>query len=1017
MTDEGNFKDGLISRIITEVGMDKEQATELADILSKQMTKIILAERSQIVDSAIKKAQEVLANNKVKPKANQRTILQKLVEMANMGVLDSEMVYEAFRQTHEFPKNFMPYDAEFTNTLREWGDRISKLPAGVIRSIEEEKMGRALMNKSKFTADDVLSSYWYFSLISQASTSAINAMAGANNLIANVAVWSIYNPKSFFPMVRAMYSAVAGTNSAAVNSFLYVMRNGLNPSGMQDEKRAKYPKTNVLEGATPENTPKIVYYLTNFGDGKINFLPDWMNTALKNVNPRQLMRLLRATDMFLREVAYEAKAAQLGAAAYTREGFDMAKRQAELELASSQATGKQKDQEIIIRANEIYREQRLADEGQRAIAEQASLETAFNQEPQGLFGMLANFVNGLLAKYPATKFVIPFTNVVANVTNEFLNYTPIFSQYRLIRAKKSGMKDPFTQGRADKEYEIQMKGILGILAMVPFIIQALTGGDEEDQEKRPYIQFYAEGPKDPRQKKIWQQRGGQKYSVRVGDTYFSYLYTPLVIPLASGAMLQEEIKSMRKKGEKLQAEDIGKLAASAITAPFSIGFVAVLNQSFLTGLADLLEFKESQNPVEKGTQFVGGIISRMLVPGAFRDINKLYTESHIFPDTLNPEIETSYIRVNAQHGSRIHDPRNLPAMVFQWSEQSSRRAAQQELSELVARECTRLVGEGANIEDRHTRQRRALHFGDIAVLCYGHHELRIVRRTLTEAGIPCQSSGTGLGSVFDSAEASDVHAWLRLLSAISGHGAVLNKLLAFEGTPLGGAEAKALISISRNPQDQAARCAGFQREAEMLQRLGPLAAMLKRLDNSFVIASNLGFAEGERRYTNWRHIAGLLQQEHARGRRGPRALEQWLGRQIARGTSSAGSETLSGESALMKIETDSAAVQMVTVHGAKGLEYPVVFCPFLWHLKSKRERLKKKAALFRTRKEWCIDVGSSDFDENLAASTADMSNATYIDVLSNGFKLRTTSLAHNTSNAAFLFAAFAEVPFNYALAR
>jgi hypothetical protein len=625
-SDEGNFKDGLISRIITEVGMDKEQATELADILSKQMTKIILAERSQIVDSAIKKAQKILADNKIKPTSNQRTILQKLVEMANMGVLDAEGVYEAFRKTHDFPKGFMPYDAEFTNTLREWGDRISKLPAGVIRSIEEEKMGRALMNKSKFTTGDVLSSYWYFALISQASTSAINALSGASNLISNVAVWSMYNPKSFFPMMRALYSAVSGKQSAAVNSFLYVMRNGLNPSGMQDEKRAKYPKTNVLEGATPDNTPKIVYYLTNFGDGKINFLPDWMNTALKNVNPRQLMRLLRATDMFLREVAYEAKAAQLGAAAYTREGFDMAKRQAELELASSQATGKQKDQEIIIRANEIYREQRLADEEQRAIAEQASLETAFNQDPQGLFGMLANFVNGLLAKYPATKFVIPFTNVVANVTNEFLNYTPIFSQYRLIRAKKSGMKDPFTQGRADKEYEIQMKGILGILAMVPFIIQALTGGDEEDQEKRPYIQFYAEGPKDPRQKKIWQQRGGQKYSVRVGDTYFSYLYTPLVIPLASGAMLQEEIKSMRKKGEKLQAEDIGKLAASAITAPFSIGFVAVLNQSFLTGLADLLEFKESQNPVEKGTQFVGGIISRMLVPGAFRDINKLYTE-------------------------------------------------------------------------------------------------------------------------------------------------------------------------------------------------------------------------------------------------------------------------------------------------------------------------------------------------------------------------------------------------------
>jgi hypothetical protein len=626
-SDEGNFKQNLISRIITEVGMDEQNATELATLISAQMEKAMLAQRSENVDKAIKKAQEILLNNKVKSTANQRTVLQKLIEMANMGVLDSEMVYEAFRQTHDFPKGFMPYDAEFANTLREWGDRISKLPAGVIRSIEEDKMGKALLGRSKFTTGDVLSSYWYFALISQASTSAINALSGSSNLIANIATWSLYNPKSFFPMMKAMYSAISGKQSAAVNSFLYVMRNGLNPSGMQDEKRAKYPKTNVLEGATPENTPKIVYYLTNFGDGKINFLPDWMNTALKNVNPRQLMRLMRATDMFLREVAYEAKAAQLGAADFTRQGFDMAKRQAELELASSQATGKQKEQEVIIRANEIYREQRLKDEEKRAIAEQASLETAFNQDPQGLFGMMANFVNALLAKYPATKFVIPFTNVVANVTNEFLNYTFPVAMWRVYQSKKNGLKDPFTQGRADKEHEIAIKGVIGFAALVvPFIIQALTSGDEEDQEKRPYVQFYAEGPKDPRQKKIWQQRGGQKYSVRVGDTYYSYLYTPLVIPLAMSAMLQEEVKSMKKKGEKLQAEDMGKLAASVLTAPFSVGFVAVLNQSFLTGLADLLEFKESQDPVQKGTQFVGGIISRMLVPGAFRDINKLYTE-------------------------------------------------------------------------------------------------------------------------------------------------------------------------------------------------------------------------------------------------------------------------------------------------------------------------------------------------------------------------------------------------------
>jgi len=626
-SDEGNFKQNLISRIITEVGMDEQNATELATLISAQMEKAMLAQRSENVDKAIKKAQEILLNNKVKSTANQRTVLQKLIEMANMGVLDSEMVYEAFRQTHDFPKGFMPYDAEFANTIREWGDRISKLPAGVIRSIEEEKMGRALMSKTKFTADDVLSSYWYFALISQAATYGINAMAGASNLMANVAVWSLYNPKTFFPMVRAMYSALSGKQSAAVNSFLYVMQNGLNPSGMQDEKRAIYPKTNVLEGATPENVPKIVYYLTNFGDGKINFLPDWMNALLKNFNPRQMMRLLRATDMFLREVAYEAKAAQLGAIEYSKEGFNIAKRQAELELASSQVKGKQKEQEILIRAIEIDRDQRLKDKEKRALAEQDALETVFNQDPVGLFGLLANMANTFLARYKATKFVIPFTNVVANVTNEFINYTPLFSQLRLMGIYKKGINDPFTNGRSDKRAELWIKSGLGYIALVvPLIIQALQSGDEEDQAKRPYIQLYSEGPRDPRQKAIWKERGGQKYSLRVGDKYFSYLATPLVIPLAMAATASEEYQLYKKKGEKLQEQDWGKIVGSTLAAPFAIGFVAVLNQSFLSGVADLLEFKESQNIFEKGGQFASGIISRMIVPGVFRDINKLYTE-------------------------------------------------------------------------------------------------------------------------------------------------------------------------------------------------------------------------------------------------------------------------------------------------------------------------------------------------------------------------------------------------------
>jgi exodeoxyribonuclease V beta subunit len=32
----------------------------------------------------------------------------------------------------------------------------------------------------------------------------------------------------------------------------------------------------------------------------------------------------------------------------------------------------------------------------------------------------------------------------------------------------------------------------------------------------------------------------------------------------------------------------------------------------------------------------------------------------------------------------------------------------------------------------------------------------------------------------------------------------------------------------------------------------------------------------------------------------------------------------------LRLESDAHAVRIVTIHKSKGLEYPVVFCPFVW---------------------------------------------------------------------------------------
>jgi exodeoxyribonuclease V beta subunit len=146
-------------------------------------------------------------------------------------------------------------------------------------------------------------------------------------------------------------------------------------------------------------------------------------------------------------------------------------------------------------------------------------------------------------------------------------------------------------------------------------------------------------------------------------------------------------------------------------------------------------------------------------------------------------------------------------------------------------------------------------------------------------------------------------------------------------TPLVGLNGDGLFA-ARGDENQWERWTErFQSWHEIWQRSGFTAAFRRLLDDCEAASRILATRGGERCLTNVLHLGELLQAASVQTRRGPLALVEWLQRmrsdELARVQEAA-------ESAQMRLESDTHALKLVTVHKSKGLQYPIVVCPYLW---------------------------------------------------------------------------------------
>ena len=227
----------------------------------------------------------------------------------------------------------------------------------------------------------------------------------------------------------------------------------------------------------------------------------------------------------------------------------------------------------------------------------------------------------------------------------------------------------------------------------------------------------------------------------------------------------------------------------------------------------------------------------------------------------------------------------------------------------LARDVRALLTSGATYCDR------PVVASDVAVLCETRAQCEHARAGLVAAGVDAVIAGSG--SVYATEGADE---WLCLLEAMEQpHRSARVRAAAL--TSFFGHTAAALDAEGESLTDAVGET--VRAWADVLRTRGVAAVHESAVATHGLFARVLSRPRGERLMTDLRHVAESLHDVATREHLGLPALLTWM-RQRVEETRKDGAEERT-----RRLDSDAAAVQVLTIHGSKGLQFPVVYLPFV----------------------------------------------------------------------------------------
>jgi hypothetical protein len=599
----------LVDKLVKDANLDPAQAEVVAKDLEKEFDRLTSAAKEKALRKYLpreKKSAERGAKN---------DLIKTITDASNVGALSDEQYRDAISEKI----GVKSMSAEEAKKITELASRVQKAQEGFAKGRATENLLNYVSKIDGYSPLDVGMAIWYANILSGISTQVLNISANFTETMGEAYLTAVTSPKEFGWIFKGLFSGWGRGFLEAMDT----MQHGHQPTKFEQ----KISSSPILERVTFKGGPWNPY----------NYL-------------KHVSRLMNAADIFFYQGLNEMRSRELAVKTAKKDGQYKAGQSAiktakqmiykgekpwvdALEDAKMEGwTGR----DLKRRAYEILEQQRP--EFLIRDSNDAAARGTFNYDPEGTLGALTSLVNLASEKVnigglKPIKFIIPFTRIISNVANRYLDWTPV----GLLRAAKGGigfetlgenLHREYTPEERQKVLTRAMTGIIGFTALY-----ALSDDDDGPFE------ITADGTGDIFKNYELQETGWRPYSIKINGTWYEYKNTPIAIPMATLGYLRDLGKY---RGQKDIEAKVSIVMFGTMKYIMDLSFLQSLSAFFDTFSKDTASSADSF--FKKATKRTESTVKSFVVPNAFTQVSRSVQEVMDLPVKRANEFGDQIIR-------------------------------------------------------------------------------------------------------------------------------------------------------------------------------------------------------------------------------------------------------------------------------------------------------------------------------------------------------------------------------------